>query len=391
MNAPSSPAAGRIAEAMARLQSGQTALAAQMLAQAMADFPTDPEPALHLGLARRLGGDLAGALAAFETALARDPYFFMALFSKAAILEALGRKAEAARDYANAFKIAPPAQSLPPPLAAAMARARELVDALRAEKAAFLHQAIARSGIAAGAKAQARIAETIDILAGVKKYYVHEPLLMTVPGLPTVAYFDRDLFGWFDALEAATPMIVAELQAALQTADAQFEAYIQRPPGSPLNQWADLNNNRAWSTLHLWRDGQPIAAAQAVCPQTTALLRSLPLANQPGYAPTAMFSVMQPHTHIPPHTGSANSRAIVHLGLVVPDKCRFRVGNEVRAWRVGEAFAFDDTIEHEAFNDSDDVRVVLIFDVWNPYLSAEDRALITALGEAMHAYSAQSQ
>ncbi len=360
-----------------------------MLVQTMADFPADAEPALHLGLARRMGGDLAGALAAFEAALARDPYYFMALFSKAAILEAMGRKAEAARDYANAFKIAPPAQSLPPPLAAAMARARDLVDATRTDKAAFLHRAIAQSGIVAGAKAQARIAETIDILAGVKKYYVHEPLLMTVPGLPTVAYFDRELFGWFGELEAATQMIVAELKEALRTANAQFEAYIQRPPSSPLNQWANLNNNRDWSTLHLWRDGQPIAAAQAVCPQTTALLKSLPMADQPGFAPTAMFSVMQPHTHIPPHTGSANSRAIVHLGLVVPGNCRFRVGNEVREWRVGEAFAFDDTIEHEAFNDSDDVRVVLIFDVWNPYLNGEDRALITALGAAMHAYNAQ--
>jgi aspartate beta-hydroxylase len=390
MSSPPTPAASRIAQALAQLHAGQPAQAAQMLADAVADFPSDPEPALHLGLAKRLAGDLGGALAAFELALARDPYHFMALFSKAAILEAMGAKRDAARDYANAIKIAPPEQTWPAPLRAAIEKAKALIAATKAEKAAFLHRAVAAKGIAAGAKAQARIAEAIDIMVGVKKYFVHEPLLMTIPGLPTVGYFDRELLDWLERLEAATPIIRAELEAALATAGADFEAYIQRPPGAPLNQWAQLNNNRDWSTLHLWRDGQPIAAAQALCPQTTALLRSLPMADQPGFAPTAMFSVMQPHTHIPPHTGSSNARAIVHLGLVVPEKCRFRVGNEVREWRVGEAFAFDDTIEHEAFNDSDEVRVVLIFDVWNPYLSAEDRAMITALGEAMHAYGAEA-
>jgi aspartyl/asparaginyl beta-hydroxylase (cupin superfamily) len=390
MMKPPSAAAARVAEALARLQAGQVAQAAQLLTQVVADFPSDPEPALHLGLARRMAGDLGGALTAFETALARDPYFFMALFSKAAILEAMGRKQDAARDYANAFKIAPPDEALPAPIRAAMAKAKELVDASRRDKAAFLHRAISQSGVAAGPRARARIAETVDILAGVKKYFVHEPLLMTIPGLPTVGYFDRDLFEWLATLEAATPVIAAELEAAMARRDAPFEAYIQRPPGAPLNQWAGLNNNRAWSTLHLWRDGQSVLDAQELCPQTTALLQSLPMADQPGYAPTAMFSVMQPRTHIPPHTGSSNARAIVHLGLIVPEKCRFRVGNEVREWRVGEAFVFDDTIEHEAFNDSSDVRVVLIFDIWNPYLNAEDRALITALGAAMHAFGAHA-
>jgi aspartyl/asparaginyl beta-hydroxylase (cupin superfamily) len=82
----------------------------------------------------------------------------------------------------------------------------------------------------------------------------------------------------------------------------------------------------------------------------------------------------------------SNTRAIVHLPLLVPPGCGFRVGGEVREWREGTAFVFDDTIEHEAWNNSDKLRVVLLFDVWRPELSAEERALVTATIEAVDAY-----
>jgi aspartyl/asparaginyl beta-hydroxylase (cupin superfamily) len=71
-----------------------------------------------------------------------------------------------------------------------------------------------------------------------------------------------------------------------------------------------------------------------------------------------------------------NTRAIIHLPLVVPSGCRFRVGGETREWREGEAFAFDDTIEHEAWNNSDEPRVVLILDVWNPHLTLVEQELL---------------
>lgn len=76
-----------------------------------------------------------------------------------------------------------------------------------------------------------------------------------------------------------------------------------------------------------------------------------------------------------------NSRAIIHLPLIVPDGCAFRVGGETRQWKEGEAFAFDDTIEHEAWNRSEKPRVVLIFDVWNPHLSPAEQALLSRMFE----------
>ena len=131
--------------------------------------------------------------------------------------------------------------------------------------------------------------------------------------------------------------------------------------------------------MWLWKDGEAQADPIARCPKTAAVLEKLPMADQPGFAPTALFSALAPHTRIPPHTGSTNTRLLVHLPLVLPGPAGFRVGNEVREWRIGEAWVFDDTIEHEAWNDSDETRVILIFDIWNPLLSGAERELVSAL------------
>ena len=80
----------------------------------------------------------------------------------------------------------------------------------------------------------------------------------------------------------------------------------------------------------------------------------------------------------PAHVGVDNTRLVCHLPLVVPPGCWFRVGAETREWREGEAFAFDDTIEHEAMNPTDVLRIVLIFDVWHPGLAEAERAAVAA-------------
>lgn len=377
-----------IAQAMQAIQAGAPTEAAALLTAGMERFPSEPDLPLNLALARRMQGDLDGALTAVNAALAIDPYFFVALLTKGSLLEALGRPRAAARVYQNAIKIAPAEERLPAPIRPALARAREVVRANAESLAEHLRAASASIRARHGSADMARMDECLSILAGLSKPYVAEPLFLTVPRLPAIPFFDRSHFPWLERLEAATDMIRGELEGALRNAWPLFEPYITRKPGEPVNQWAGLNNSRAWSTMHLWRDGVRIDEACAQCPQTTALLETLPLARQEGFGPTAMFSVMQPRTHIPPHTGSSNSRLICHLPLIVPGQCRFRVGAETREWRLGEAFVFDDTIEHEAFNDSDEVRVVMIFDVWNPLLTEAEREIVTAYAAAVRAYNA---
>jgi len=156
-------------------------------------------------------------------------------------------------------------------------------------------------------------------------------------------------------------------------------------PGSPENKWTPLDGSLDWSACFLWEYGVPNAAVIERCPETARVLDSLPLARIPGRAPNAFFSMLRPRSRIPAHTGVTNTRAIIHLALDVPPGCGFRVGGETREWIEGKAFAFDDTIEHEAWNDSNAPRAVLIIDAWNPHLSEAECAAITAYFKATDA------
>lgn len=372
-------------EGRRRVEAGDAAAALDLLSRAEALDPANAEAPLFLALAHRSLGEFPAALDALDRALARDPYFLMALLSKGAILERLGKSRLAALVYKNAIKIAPPPERLPSFLRSALERAHAHVAANASALANYLRAQTAASRHTAKSPHLDRFEESIDILAGVQPRYVHDPILLYYPRLPAIPFHDRESFPWLAKLEAHTETITAELNEVLREDLAKFAPYIQFPPEAPVNQWAQLNHSAAWSTYFLWRDGVRHDANCARCPKTAALIETLPLARQAGYAPTAMFSLLRPRTHIPAHTGSANTRLIVHLPLILPHGCRFRVGAETRDWRLGEAWVFDDTIDHEAWNDSDETRVIFIFDVWNPLLSEAERALVT---EMMTAYSA---
>jgi aspartate beta-hydroxylase len=237
----------------------------------------------------------------------------------------------------------------------------------------------------------ARFDECLDVYAGSKRVYQSEPIQLHVPRLPSIPFWDRHLFPWLPRLEAATATIRAELVALLEAGMPGFAPYIAYTPGTPVNQWSELNHSRLWSSLWLWRDGVRQVEAMDRCPRTTEVLAEMPLCDQPGFAPTALFSALAPRTRIPPHTGSTNSRLLVHLPLVLPGPSRFRVGNDIQAWRMGEAWVFDDTIEHEAWNDADETRVILIFDIWNPLLSQAERELISAMMQARNNWHGPSR
>jgi aspartate beta-hydroxylase len=375
-----------IREAMSMLQRGDARGAMAQLGAALQRFPQDADVRLNRAMVQRASGNLPAALAELDAALAIDPYFFLALLSKGAVLERMGEQGSAALVYRDAIRIAPPAANMPASLAAPLAHARAVVEEDSRELAEFLLQQTNTLRAAHKTEALGRFDECLQLLAGRKRVYHSEPVQLHVPQLPAIPFFDRSHFPWLPRLEAATDMIREELLALMEAGMPGFSPYISYPPGAPLNQWAALNDNREWSSFWLWRDGVPQQDAIARCPRTAALLADLPMADQPGFAPTALFSALAAQTHIPPHTGSTNARLLVHLPLVLPGPARFRVGNDERIWQMGEAWCFDDSIEHEAWNDADQTRVILIFDIWNPLLSEAERELVSALMRARTAW-----
>lgn len=229
-----------------------------------------------------------------------------------------------------------------------------------------------------GAEALTRIRKGMDIFVGKRPFEGAHPLwrpsLFYVPDLTPRMFFEREEFPWAAQVEAATADVREEMLAVLEDGEG-LKPYVNHAAGtSQARTWASINQSKDWSTFHFFRHGERYDDNCRRCPRTAALLDSLDLNRIPGYGPEAMFSVLRPHTRIPAHYGSVNGRVIVHLPLVVPENCgALRVGDQQRAWTEGELMLFDDSFQHEAWNDSDETRVVLIFDTWNPQLSAAER------------------
>jgi aspartyl/asparaginyl beta-hydroxylase (cupin superfamily) len=281
--------------------------------------------------------------------------------------------------YKDVLSIAPPDEQAPADMRGALRRAREAVEHNAAELEGWLRSRLEPAASRHTGENLARFLECTDVALGRKRVYTQQPVMLHYPRLPAIQFYDRAEFSWLEQLEAASDTIREELEVILREDSAEMRPYVLHPDGAPLNQWAELNRSLRWSVFFLWEHGERIESHCMRCPRTAAVLESLPLMNLKGFAPNMLFSVLAPRTRIPPHCGDTNVRLVGHLPLIIPPHCRFRVGNETREWRYKEAWIFDDTIEHEAWNDSDEVRVILIFDAWNPYVTMTERELTTAL------------
>lgn len=339
-----------------------------------------------LALVQQQRGDDAAQEAALMRAQAVDPYDLMTLLMRARLYERLGRRGEAARCYGGALAVAPPRAQLPRELQVALLHAESWRDQYDRELAAHMDRAMDGALREHAGEDLARFRLSLDILLGRKRRFDSLPMRYFVPQLAPVEFFDPALFPWLGEVEAHTDAIREEFLAVLR-ADDGFVPYIQYAAGEPVAQWAELNHSPRWSVYHLWKDGQPVPDHLARCPVTARVLAATPQPEQRGRTPVALFSLLKPRTRIPPHVGASNARLICHLPLIVPEGCRYRVGNSHRLWVPGKAWVFDDTIEHEAINDSDQLRVVLIWDTWHPALTPVERRLITAMNAALDDFS----
>jgi aspartate beta-hydroxylase len=377
---PDQPTA-RNALALEALAGGNPQAAAEHLEHACRGDPDAAELWLNLARARAELEQVEAARAALERALLVDQRFLPALISLAQLHEELGEEVLAAERWSAVLALTASMDQSSAELAALVAHARDYVGRQRQQLAEAVDEALEDELAAASTRDRRRVRAAADAMLGRRSIYANHCHGLHYPFLPADEFFDREHFPWLETLEAATDDVRQELRAILSDSQLSLAPYVEQPSGVPENKWTPLDRSLDWGALHLWRDGERIDEACARAPKTAALVEALPLCRIAGRAPAVFFSILKAGKTIPPHTGVTNVRAIVHLPLIVAAGCTFRVGGETRPWVEGQALVFDDTIEHEARNPTAEDRAVLILDVWNPYLSEVERAMVCKIYE----------
>ncbi len=382
--APEHPGALNSLGVMA-INAGDAETSVAFHARAAAADPTAGPLWLNLARAQREMGDDAGERVSLGRALDLNRLDFMALIRMAQLHERLGELGDAVPLWAGIVQIAPPPAQRSEGINAILAHARDFLARQSSHYEEVLDTGLAADRAALDASELRRFDAFTDTTIGKRRIYTNQCDGVHFPFLPADEFFERRHFPWMEAVEAQSEAIRDELLALIVADAPGFAPYVSQDPGTPQNLWSGLDNSLSWSAYYLIKYGEQNEEACARCPVTAAMLDSIPGAKMTRRAPTAFFSILKPKTHIPPHTGVTNTRAIIHLPLIVPEGCGFRVGGETRQWKVGEAFAFDDTIEHEAWNNSEELRAVLIFDVWNPHLTSVEQAMLQRFFEVSDA------
>jgi aspartate beta-hydroxylase len=374
--------------ALASLRDGKPYRAVALLERATRVNPLNPVSFLHLGRAHETVGNLPAAVAALAEAVRLKPDFYLARLHYGTFLARSGDEERGVLHLARAMQEAQAQgkwlnpQTTPAGLKPIVEQA---VLAVRRRQHDLLFAITDRLAARFGRSEMTRVDKCIRLHLGLEAPVFpdarQQPTFLYFPDLPTTAYFDRSLFPWIEAFEAQTDGIREELLALLPTGQGRERVFT----GDDVEQ-ANLRGRDAppsWNGYYFYRHGVRREDNCAACPRTAAALDALPLSRVREHGPEVFFSVFTAGTHLLPHHGVTNTRIVAHLPLIVPEDCALSVGGEVHAWQEGRVVAFDDTFEHEAWNRSARTRVVLIFDLWNPYLSDAERIAVAEVVESI--------
>ena len=345
---------------------------------------------LGLTLASLVRGDNRAAEASVDEVLAREPHNLRGLIIKGDLLLGRDEQRQAVSHYNLVMRLAATLADIPPQLQQDLVRIQGRLEQISEAFQAQLLDRLQAEGYRRDT-ASARFNRGLDMLMGAAEReddtspFPQKPHAFYLPDMPYQPFYPSEKLPWVRAVESATDAIEAELSAFLASRAQAFAPYIHgglELPGQTPDTLKDHNN---WTAAFLIRDGVEDSEWSAGCPTVGALMDTLPLTAIKGFSPSVLFSKLKPGARIDPHTGLLNCRLICHLPLVVPAGCGLRVGDERRDVVRGEVWAFDDSINHEAWNNSTEDRIVLIFDVWHPDLTEQERRDITSLLEAVSA------
>jgi aspartyl/asparaginyl beta-hydroxylase (cupin superfamily) len=362
-------------EGVDALRAGRAAEARTRFEQVTRSGRANGQIWLLLATACRAANDASGEEAAVDGLLAVEPRMVRGHLMKADCRSRAGDNRAAIAFYESALLLAT-GQQLPPDLASEVQRAEATIARFRALADSKREASLAAQGLPPEQRSP-RFQQSLDIAAGRKTIFLQEPTGYYFPGLPQIQFFDTCDFDWAPAVEAATGAIREELQSILAAGTEGFRPYMQAHSNQPRTDDNPLIDKKEWSALFLCENGRLSEETIARCPRTWEAVQKAPLPWITN-SPTVMFSLLRGGARIPAHTGMYNTRLVCHLPLIVPPGCAFRVGNEVREWEEGKLLIFDDSIQHEAWNEGDRDRVVLIFDIWRPELSERERKEVSA-------------
>ena len=372
-----------LGEAIVTLRDNQPEIARDLAQRAVELGLDDTTVWGVVALANRDLADYENAHLTADRAIARDPRNARAYIVKADAFYAQSNMKAAAAFYRQALMINPLHPDMVQEIRVEFLRAHTRVQELQQAFADHMTREV--QPLLDEPESTSRMQEAVDLLLGKRKKYYPKPRHIMYPGLPIHEFYPRDPFPWLEALEAKTEAIQAELQNLI-SGGSEFNAYLESNTERPAFDSHGMADNDDWGALYLWRNGEPVPENQALCPVTTEAMNALPLVFSGQRCPNILFSRLRPGAKIPPHNDMVNTRLIGHLPLIIPEDCGFRVGNSTCTWNVGEAFLFDDTIEHEAWNNSSEDRFVLIFEVWRPELTEAEQRLSTRMLTAVDSY-----
>lgn len=363
------------------LRQGQYAFARERLEQVAAAGSTSGIAWMLLALSRRAVDDSEAEEAAVNRLLEIEPQSVRGHVMKGDCRASTGDDVNACYHYRTAVRLSE-GRALPEETLAEVNRGAEMLAELEAKAHAQKEAKLGSRGLPSESWSP-RFRHALELAAGKRKLYLQQPTFFNYPGLPHIQFYDPGEFDWVPAVEAAAGTIRDELSELLKDGTDDFRAYLHGQAEAEgvlrMDKNKALVGNKDWSALFLCENGWTVPEVLKRCPRTWETILKAPVPRISGWGPTVMFSLLKAGARISPHTGMFNTRLICHLPLIVPPNCRFRVGNEVREWEEGKLLIFDDTIEHEAWNDSDEDRIVLIFDIWRPELSEQERYELTAL------------
>lgn len=375
-------------------QRGDDARARACLASAQAQAPRNEALAVNIAQAQLEAGKFGDAVDTLASLIAELPNSIIGWVMLGDVLQLAGKADLAASARFQAVTRGQAAGLLmnmattPEPLRPVV---EQLIASVNEQEAMRVGGAVARMREQVGASEIKRVEHAVAAYMGQIEdgpSSVHQkPKFLFFPGLPQGPYHDPYLHAWAPKLDAAYDAIRAEALAVLRKEDG-LENFLSFKPGQSKDGYlGGEGRNPSWDAFFFYRHGKRHDANHAACPATSQLLDSIELCDVAGQAPEICFSVLQPGTHIMPHYGVTNTRLVMHLPLIVPPGCALNVhGGGEHVWKERELMMFDDTFQHEAWNKSDQTRVILLMDCWNPHLTPAERIATRHLIETISAY-----